>query len=397
MKHSTCRTASLVLVFAAILAQPVVGQTSSRPSVGHGSRGFFIETADGAWRTELQFRMQFRFSTPFDSEPTSAAAFGGESASFDVRRARLKVGGHGWQPWLSYYFEYDVPSSSLLNWTLEIEKNPKASVRVGQWKAYFTRERIVSSGRQEFVDRSIVNRPFTIDRQIGVSLYGRLGEGSASDVNYWISAFTGMGRGVRSNDDQRLMYMARLQWNPLGRAVPFVSGDLDRSEDAALSIAVAGVTNRSACTRFSGSGCGSLTGFASDASRYETNQALIETAFLYRGFSWTQEFHMKKIDDRVLDAQTDLTGNYVQVGYFPSGLIEDFPEALQLAARWAFYRPDTDIDDNRYDEVSVAANGFFGGHSNKLTAEVSVLDATFQPGTVTEDATRLRLQWDIQF
>ncbi len=394
MSHPTPRSALLTCALVALLVQPV---TAQQPSVGHGSRGFFIESADGMWRTELQFRMQFRFSSPFDGEPTSAGAFDGESASFDIRRARLKVGGHGWQPWLSYYFEYDVASSSLLNWTLEIEKNPKASVRFGQWKAFYTRERIVSSGRQQFVDRSIVNRPFTIDRQMGVSLYGRLGEGSASDFNYWVSAFTGMGRGVRANDDQNLMYMARLQWNPLGRDVPFASGDLDRSADPALSIAVAGVTNRSACTRFSGSGCGSLTGFAADPGRYEVNQALIETAFLYDGFSWTQEFHLKKIDDRQLDAQTDLTGNYVQIGYFPSGLIEDFPEELELAARWAFFRPDNDVDDNRYDEVSVAANWFFGGHSNKLTTEVTWLDATFQPGDVNESATRFRLQWDIQF
>jgi phosphate-selective porin len=367
------------------------------PSVGHGSRGFFIETADGNWRTELQFRMQFRFSTPYDSEPTSAGAFGAESASFDVRRARLKVGGHGFEPWLSYYFEYDVPSSSLLNWTLEIEKNPKASVRVGQWKAFYSRERTVSSGRQQFVDRSIVNRPFTLDRQMGVSLYGRLGEGSVGDFNYWVSAFTGMGRGVRSNDDQKLMYMARLQWNPFGRAVGFAGGDVAGSEDLAVSIAVAAATNRSACTRFSGSGCGSLTGFATDASRYRVNQGMLETALVYKGFSWTQEYHLKKIDDRVADAETDLRGNYAQVGYFPVGLIESFPEELELAVRYSFYRPDTDVDDNRYDELSFGANWFFGGHSNKLTAEITRFDATFQPGTVMEDGTRFRLQWDVQF
>jgi phosphate-selective porin len=388
-------SAVLACALAALLVHPLAAQ--QRPSVGHGSRGFFIETADGNWRTELQFRMQFRFSTPYDGEPTSAGAFGTESASFDVRRARLKIGGHGFQPWLSYYFEYDVPSSSLLNWTLEIEKNPKASVRLGQWKAYYSRERVVSSGRQQFVDRSIVNRPFTIDRQMGVSLYGRLGEGSVGDFNYWVSAFTGMGRGVRSNDDQKLMYMARLQWNPFGRAVGFAGGDLARSEDVALSIAVAATTNRSACTRFSGSGCGSLAGFATDASRYRVNQGLIETALLYKGFSWTQEYHIKKIDDRVADTETDLRGNYAQIGYFPVGLIEDFPEELELAVRYSFYRPDNDVDDNRYDELSFGANWFFSGHSNKLTAEVTRFDATFQPGTVTEDGTRFRLQWDIQF
>ena len=36
----------------------------------------------------------------------------------------------------------------------------------------FNRERVDSSGRQQFVERSIINRTFTIDRQVGISFEG---------------------------------------------------------------------------------------------------------------------------------------------------------------------------------------------------------------------------------
>jgi hypothetical protein len=47
------------------------------------------------------------------------------------------------------------------------------NLRAGQWKAEFNRERVDSSGKQQFVDRSIANYWFTVDRQNGVMASGR--------------------------------------------------------------------------------------------------------------------------------------------------------------------------------------------------------------------------------
>ncbi|MEJ2541181.1 MAG: porin [Gemmatimonadota bacterium] len=389
---------ALALVFLA-LGGPLKAQEEEGPKVGHGSSGFFIETADGAWRTALQFRLQFRFSTPFDNDPVTFDDYTGDPrTSLEVNRARLKVRGHGFKPWLGYYMEYELAASVLLNWELTVQKNPALSLRVGQWKAYYTRERVVSSGRQQLVDRSLINRYFTIDRQQGVSLFGRVGEGSRADFQYWLSAFTGLGRGGNANDDGRLMYMARVQWNPMGRSVAFRGSELSRESDPTLSVAVAGATNRSGCTRFSTSGCGSLEGFPDqDPGRYRVGQALFETAFNWRGFQWSQEAHWKRIRDRAEATTTDLVGNYIQVGYFPSLLWSAVPEPMELAFRWATYRPDVDQPSNRKDEFSLAANWFFSGHDNKLSAELSWL--TLQSGVQDqlEEGVRLRVQWEIQF
>jgi hypothetical protein len=53
------------------------------------------------------------------------------------------------------------------------------------------------------MDRSIIHRPFTLDRQQGVAIYGRLQGGGMGDFNYWFSVLTGNGRGAITNDDLR--------------------------------------------------------------------------------------------------------------------------------------------------------------------------------------------------
>ena len=126
------------------------------------------------------------------------------------------------------------------------------------------------------------------------------------------------------------------------------------------------------------------------------NQAIVETAFIWKGFSWAQEFHWKSIDDTIEEVVTDLDGNYVQAGYFFSEAFDWFPEPLELGARWAFANTDGDNPDSRVDEYTFAVNWFFSGHDNKLTAEYAWFSFS---DDLPQDASggRFRLQWDIQF
>ena len=323
---------------------------------------------------------------------------GTRRTSLEVNRARFKVGGHGFGTRVRYYLEYELAASNLLNFEVMLQHSPALRFRVGQWKAQYGRERVTSSGRQQLADRSLINRYFTIDRQQGVSLYGRLAEGGSRDLQYWLSVFTGMGRGGRTNDDHALMYMGRLQWNPLGRSVPFVGSELSRTAAPTLSLAIAATTNRSPCTRFSQDGCGSLDRFPDmDDGRYRVHQALAETAFLWRGLSWAQELHWKEVRDETTSSVTRLGGNYVQLGDFPAAAWSAVPQPLEIAARWAVYRPDLDARGNRHDELSLAANWFFHGHDNKLTAEVSWLVLDLRASDRLEEGARFRVQWDVQF
>ena len=94
---------------------------------------------------------------------------------------------------LTFYTEAELNNPVLLDLRVAWQPGDAFGIQAGQWKPEYTRERRDSSGGQTFVDRSIVNREFTIDRQQGVMLFGRGQGGGAADFNWWTGVFGGGG------------------------------------------------------------------------------------------------------------------------------------------------------------------------------------------------------------
>ena len=139
--------------------------------VSYGKNGFRLETHDGNWATNLQWRAQLRYTYPSSGDPRQLFKFKDEDEStFEARRLRMKIGGHGYKPWLKYYFEVDLQpsrdvddssagsSARVIDYRIDLAKWDWGGLRFGQWKVDYNRERSDSSGRQQFVERSIVNR-----------------------------------------------------------------------------------------------------------------------------------------------------------------------------------------------------------------------------------------------
>ncbi|MAW97037.1 MULTISPECIES: porin [unclassified Leeuwenhoekiella] len=389
----------VIVLGASSYAQETHSDSIPRWGIAYGPKGILFTAPDDAFSLHIQSRLQFRFATPGDNDPVSFNDFNdSENTVLKINRARLKVGGHAYKPWLKYYWEYELGQGNLLDFRIMIERFKWLNVKVGQWKVEFTRERRISSGTQQLVDRSILNRNFTIDRQQGIELYGRLEGRGLADFSYWAAVLTGSGRGATENDDKNLMYFGRLQWNILGDALGFGgSSDLEIHQKPEAQLAFSAVTNRSPFTRFSSSGGGSLNGFEEQQpGQYRINQRNFETAFKYKGFSWQSELHYKEIIDKLnADATTQLRGFYAQAGYFGHQALHRWPRQLELAARYAEYSPNIDQEVN-LDEISVALNWFFKGHRNKLTAEISNFDYESELQKIKEDW-RFRVQWEISF
>ncbi|HRV54575.1 MAG: porin [Flavobacteriaceae bacterium] len=401
MRNTLIKTSSLFLFFISTIS---LAQQKNQDSVGkwdfsYGSKGLEIVSPDKNYALNVQSRFQFRFATPNDQDPISFDDFNDENnTAFKINRARLKVGGHAYKNWIQYYWEYDFSNSSLLDFRVMIERWEWLKLKIGQWKVEYSRERRISSGEQQLVDRSILNRPFTIDRQQGLEVYGRLKNNGFLDFSYWLAVLTGTGRGSSTNDDNHLMYFGRLQWNLLGEDIGFESSDLEFHETPEAIIAVAAVTNRSLYTRFSTSGGGELIGYEdAENGQYRINQINFETAFVYQGFSWQSEFHTKRIIDKLNNnTSTTLRGYYVQAGLLGNSIASWWPKPLEIAARYAHYVPDHDILQNNENEFSVGLNWFFKEHKNKLTVEFSKFDYETVDGLV-DNTSRFRIQWDISF
>lgn len=340
------------------------------------------------WR--LQFRTEFNSNDSyfFIKEPND------NSGGFDIRRARLKVGGYAYQPYIKYYLEYDLPSNSLLNFEFTIAKLKWLQFKFGQWKIKYNIERYISSGKQQMVERTISNRFFTLDRQIGALIQGDLFDGKIISSSYNIGIFNGNGR-MAINDDAKFLLFARYQWNFSRKPMKLYFCDLKQTDKIKGFIAFAYIWNESAYTRFSTSSGGQLPGYSQTGlTRYRINQFNIESMFKYKGLSISSEYHLKKIFDNELNQESNLVGGFIMTGYFLNQLIHFIPKPLELTARYSQVNNNTLFQDN-INEYTMGLNWFFSGHRNKLTLDLSYIENV--DFIKDKDNYRIRLQWDISF
>ena len=427
-------------------------EKDSQIKVGWGKKGLTLATPDGLFQTKIQWRFQGRWTYPERSDPRDKKAFtDNEESTFELRRVRMKVGGHGYQPWIKYYFEVDWQpgrdfddgagnaATRLIDWRIMLEKYKWAKLRIGQWKINYSRERVDSSGKQTMVERSIMNRIFTIDRQIGAMLYGRVNPGTPVDVNYYLGVYSGSGRGVAKNDDDNMMYMGRLQWNVFGRELKWRQSDVTFHKKPTASLSIGGYTTIGKCTRWSSGGCGNISGFEGSGSKYTQDGRFrvdgiqVGSAFKYRGFAWQHETHWKQVKDSgnaeqyadilkaredkenpgdpadALASKTNMFGGYAMAGYFPHYLMPAIPKPLEVAFRYSHVDTNVHEPGGFRQEYTLGFNWFFAGHRNKLTLDVSHLtlsaldndpmasgyDPMVEDKTLSEQ--RVRLQWDVSF
>lgn len=369
-------------------------------NVSYGKNGFEFRTDNDKFSLAIQNRIQVRYADPFDSDPRSVSDLERDESSFMIRRARTKLKGHAYWPWLQYYLQYDWSQPVLRDLSLTMDKFKWAKLWVGRGKVFYNDERVSSSGNQQFANRSIINDIFTVDRQQGAQIFGNLFPGSWHDISYYTGVFTGLGVGERSNDDDRMMYSGRLQWNALGGEMPFSQSDIEFHEKPALNFAFAAATNRSKCTAFEtdSRSCRDLPGFSpGQDGQYRINQMLEEVRFKWQGFSVQHEMHWKEVVDTRKERsdparKTNLMGGLVQAGYFPHYIFPIIPKNLELAGRYAFVDPNVNFNnDDLQQEASGIMTYFFNGHLNKVNFQVSHL-------TVGDKSNqRYWLQWDFSF
>jgi phosphate-selective porin len=270
-------------------------------------------------------------------------------------------------------------------------------MRIGQHKVLYNRERVDSSGNQQFVERSIATYAFTVDRQVGATVAKNYKAGTTLDNWLMLGIHKGTGRGGLDEHGGKPMFLARWQWHFLGQELPFSQSDLKFRQKPAASLAFATAKVRGAYTRYSSSGGGQLDGFESGGDeRYTLTQYLQEFALHYDGLSIQQEYHIKKIEDHETGARSTLTGGYAQLGKLWAMSWHDTNLALEGAVRVARVNWNTVDPDRVQDELTLATNLYLNGHKNKFTADISQIRLQDDLNGKDKDV-RFRLQWDISF
>lgn len=329
----------------------------------------------------------FRFQTLYDGR------FNLDTDEYEdallVRRSRLKFDGWAINPDIVYKVELAISNRDhrsghadefgntaniVLDAAIKWKFAPNWQVWWGQTKLPGNRERVISSQNLQFVDRSLVNSRYNLDRDIGIQLRHK---SSNDKFRQMLAISIGEGRNVIvRNPGSGHQITGRLEFLPMGSFTgkgDYVGSDLKREPSPKLSIGITGDLNLNAARSR-----GNLGGFLTDTDgEYIGNDLktfIADMMFKYKGISAMSEFAKRTSEDETGIYGTG-TGFVFQAGYL-------FPSNWEIAGRFTDINADatqTVFADQK--EYTLGLSRYISGHDLKFQTDVSY--QTF-PGQTTE-------------
>ena len=367
---SSTRSTSATLAAAVSLAALFALMPHARAQEGEAAastgynKGFFIESADGAFSLKTQARMQFRYT--FTSQEGADPVTGDESRDndslFAVQRGRLTFGGHAFSEDLDYKLQADFGRGDVVlkDFYVDYRVAGDALVRFGQYKRPFSRQQITSSGNQELVDRAITDGYYRAGRDVGVMVHNSYEK--SPEIEWAVGLFNGTGenvvpgRSAGAPDTFNPALVARVGYNR-GPVKGYSEADLDGGP---LRFGVGA------------SVLGELDGDGDNASSIRTE---LDYIVKVEGFASTGGIYFATVQDGAdfPDQTGDALGFHVQAGY-------TVEKTHQVAGRYALIVPQADDAGNRQ-EVALVYSLYVFGHGFKWQTDVTLgLDEGRDPG-----------------
>jgi phosphate-selective porin OprO and OprP len=370
------------LLLAFLLTCPVVA-TAQAPEGNapqfNFKRGVAVTAPDSSFSINTRFRMQSR--ALYNS--IAKDDFGVSEYEMRVRRLRLRFDGFMYSPKLTYNIQLSFTRGDM-DWSMREQSNINTSPNVardavvyykpnnrwqlafGQTKLPGNRQRVISSGEQQFIERSIVNLGFNIDRDFG---FQAVYNNDIGNFHYMLKgALTaGEGRNVFSTD-KGLAYTGRVEVLPFGKFTnggDYFEGDLEREPTPKLSLA-GGMSHNQQARRTGGQ-------IGRDLYEQTNMQTYIFDGLLkYRGLSIYAEYMAREADNPFTynasgELRHVLTGhgqNY-QLGYI-------FPNNVELAGRYSRVTPNQEVRsmENTEEAYLAGVTKYLRAHKLKLQANV---------------------------
>ncbi|QCD63109.1 porin [Tenacibaculum maritimum] len=400
MKFKTLLTSVSMLMLCSMQAQQ-----KQSPKFGKGL--FNLVGKENSWSMNIGARMQFLTIAKWDSD---ADGLSNPSSSFLVRRARLKFNGFAFSPTLKYKLELGLTNNDIGGVSEFTNNAPRyildAVVKwnfyhnfelwAGQTKLPGNRERVVSSGNLQLVDRSLLNSRFNIDRDLGLQLRHHFRLSKNIIVKEVLSIAQGEGRNITTGNLGGHQYTARVEVLPFGEFSSkgdYKGGDLKREKKPKLAIGGSYDFNNNAVKNRSNQG----SYMKNDIGFYETNitTVFVDTMFKYKGFSFMGEYAYRDAKDPIAkNSDGSLTGDQVQVGSgvnLQTGYL--FPSNWELSGRYTNISLDKAITaKNPENQYTLGLSKYVAGHKLKIQTDVSYLDLDIKPNQLM-----YRLQVDIHF
>lgn len=328
--------------------------------------------------------MRFRMQTRAMYNSISKDNFGVSEYEMRVRRLRLRFEGFMYSPKLTYNIQLSF-SRGDMDWNMRDLSNINNSPNVvrdaviyyrpnanwqfgfGQTKLPGNRQRVVSSGEQQFIDRSIVNVSFNIDRDFG---FQAVYSNNFGNIHYLLKGAltSGEGRNVFSTD-KGLAYTGRVEILPFGKFTnggDYFEGDLEREPSPKLSLA--GGMSHNEKARRTGAQIGRDLFEQTDIQTY-----IFDGLLKYKGIALYAEY-MAREADKPFTFNAAGESRYVLTGHGQNyQLSYIFPSNVELAGRYSRITPKREVRSvEKTEEAYVAGiTKYLRGHRLKVQGNVA--------------------------
>ncbi len=394
----------LVICATLFICSNLSSQETSTPKFGKGL--FNLIGKDSSFSMNVSARMQMLGTSNWDvnnglSNPTS---------NLLVRRARLKFSGFAYSPKLKYKLELGLSNRDIGKASSFTNEAPKyildAVVKwnfsgnfvlwFGQTKLPGNRERVISSGDLQQVDRSLLNSRFNIDRDMGFQLRHHFNLTEKFIVKEMFSVSQGEGRNVTTGNLGGHQYTSRIELLPFGKFASkgdYRGSDLKFEPAPKLALGFTYDFNNDAVKNRSNQGSYMTT----DTGFYSTNisTVFVDAMYKHKGFSVMAEYAYRDAEDAFAkNSDGTLTGDEVQVGNalnLQTGYL--LSETLEISGRYTNIDWDQNITGKGNEtQYTLGLSKYILGHKLKVQTDVSYLNLT---GGTNE--LLYRLQVDIHF
>ncbi|MFD2822307.1 porin [Lacinutrix iliipiscaria] len=388
-----------IVIFLLTISK-VTSQETNSPRFGKGL--FNLVGKDSTWSMKIGARMQFLAIANWEDDQAN-------ETNFLVRRARLKFDGYALSPKLVYKIELglsnrDISGASeftsnapryILDAVIKWNFYENFELWFGQTKLPGNRERVISSGNLQQVDRSLLNRRFNIDRDLGIQLRHHFNVSDNFIIKEAFSIAQGEGRNVTSGNIGGHQYTGRIEFFPFGDFASngdYIGGDLKREESPKLALGIVYDFNNNAVKTRSNQG----SYMENDIGFFETNitTLFIDAMFKYQGISFMAEYADRDADDVLAKNSDDtLTGDSVQTGQsinLQAGYL--FKNNWEVSGRYTNINWDELTGNANQSQYTFGVSKYIVGHKLKVQTDISHLEVTNGNNELM-----YRLQFDIHF
>jgi phosphate-selective porin OprO and OprP len=321
-----------------------------------------------------------------------------------IRRFRLKFDGFIVSPKLVYKVEIGISNRDIGG----IDENTNGAPRLlldgvlkwnfagnfvlwfGQTKLPGNRERVVSSQKLQFVDRSLLNSRFNLDRDIGLQLHNnhKLGKMVVREV---ISVSKGEGRDITVKNKNGYDLTTRVELLPFGlfsKKGDYFQSDLMREPLPKLALGVTYDYNYGAERSR-----GQLGSWLSDSRNLYT--WFVDATYKHNGFSAMAEYADRQTEGSAV-VERDSTGTVTQSFYtgraFNGQMAYLFKNNFEIAGRYTLLNQDPDTERRDIRTYTLGVSKYIVGHSLKIQSDI-----TFREQENTSDLWMFRLQVEMAF